>query len=470
MSAEYQSNPVIASESIGELRRFVTRELESPVEKSGDFESFERELRHRMQALEAEIVRERLARYDMTADEIEIAGDRFRRKGRFKKEYHGLSGSFEVERSLYVPCGSGGRSIVPLEIRAGIIEGAWTPLLARVMARTVASTTPKEAAEIFEEFGGAVPSTSSLDRLPKRLSERWEMKREEFEIDLRESETVPSEAASVAVSLDGVHVPMKDGDRTAKRSQEGKRPKGPAGFREVGCGTLTLFDEDGKRLETVRYAQMPEAKKKTLKSQLEAELASILSVRPDLRVVGLADGAGDNWDFLSALPERLGIEEYYEADDIFHVLQHVKVALDAYHGEGSPESKSAFEETRIWLREASDGAERVIRALRYRRDRSSGSKRKTIVAKVKFLQKRKERLRYKELLDRGLPIGSGVVEAACKTLAAQRMKRSGMSWLRDGGQAILTLRSLLQSNRWERSWPMIAAEYRLPANAIRVAA
>ena len=74
MSAEYQSNPVIASESIGELRRFVTRELESPVEKSGDFESFERELRHRMQALEAEIVRERLARYDMTADEIEIAG------------------------------------------------------------------------------------------------------------------------------------------------------------------------------------------------------------------------------------------------------------------------------------------------------------------------------------------------------------------------------------------------------------
>ncbi len=126
MSAEYQANAVFASETMEELRRYVTRELESPVEGTGDFESFERELRCRMQALETEIVKARLAQYDMTAEEIEIAGDRFRRKGRFPKEYHGLSGSFEVERSLYVPSGSaGGRGIVPLEIRAGMIEGTW---------------------------------------------------------------------------------------------------------------------------------------------------------------------------------------------------------------------------------------------------------------------------------------------------------------------------------------------------------
>lgn len=470
MGASYQVNDVFASESFEQLRSFVTRELESPVEGTGSLESFERELRRRLQALEAQAMKEYVSRYDMDAERIEVGGEKFRRKGRAQKEYHALSGTFVLERTLYVPCGSAGRAIVPLELRAGMVEGTWTPLLARVMARTVASTTPKEAAEIFEEFGGAAPSTSSLDRLPKRLSEMWETQGEDFQAELRSQETVPPAAVSVALSLDGVQVPMKDGERTAKRAQEDKRPQGPAGFREVGCGTLTFYDADGKRLETVRYARMPEAKKATLKRELESELESVLAVSPQLTVVGLADGAADNWEYLRELGKRLEIERFEEAEDIFHVLEHVKKAFDAYHGEGSPEAKAAFEEARIWLRESEDGAERVIRALRYRRDRSRGTKRKTIAAQVKFLEKRRHRLRYKELLDRGLPIGSGVVEAACKTLASERMKRSGMSWREEGGQAILTFRSLLQSGRWDRGWALLAAQYRLAPEEIRPAA
>ncbi len=59
-----------------------------------------------------------------------------------------------------------------------------------------------------------------------------------------------------------------------------------------------------------------------------------------------------------------------------------------------------------------------------------------------------------------LPIASGVIEAACKTLVTQRLKRSGMAWTPAGGQAILTLRSLIQSQRWSRAWNLLAAEYR----------
>ena len=59
-----------------------------------------------------------------------------------------------------------------------------------------------------------------------------------------------------------------------------------------------------------------------------------------------------------------------------------------------------------------------------------------------------------------LPIGSGVVEAACKTLVTQRLKGSGMAWTMTGGQAILTLRSLLQSERWDKAWPLLAAHFR----------
>jgi hypothetical protein len=55
------------------------------------------------------------------------------------------------------------------------------------------------------------PSKSSLDRLPKQLSRCWEAERERFEAALRGEETVPPEAVTVAVSLDGVMVPMKEG-------------------------------------------------------------------------------------------------------------------------------------------------------------------------------------------------------------------------------------------------------------------
>jgi hypothetical protein len=79
-------------------------------------------------------------------------------------------------------------------------------------------------------------------------------------------------------------------------------------------------------------------------------------------------------------------------------------------------------------------------------------------------------MRYAELRAKGYPIGSGVVEAACKTLVTQRMKRSGMGWRHEGCQAILTLRSLAQSDRFERGWRLLAKTYKtkvtLPRNVV----
>ena len=53
-----------------------------------------------------------------------------------------------------------------------------------------------------------------------------------------------------------------------------------------------------------------------------------------------------------------------------------------------------------------------------------------------------------------------MVEAACKTLVTERLKRSGMRWRRAGGQAILTLRSLLQSARFDQAWTLLSRTYR----------
>lgn len=442
-----------------ELNRFLEQADRDAGSVSGSLEEFEEKLHEQVARVEAEAVGRYLQQWDEGAEEIEVKSVRYRRKMRCEQEYTCSAGTVRVERNLYVPAKGEGKAICPMELRAGIVEGSWTPRAAKLMLRAVASTTPKEAEDFFGELGGMHPSRSSLDRLPKRASEVWERKREEFERELRQTEIVPAEAVTVAVSLDGVQTPMKDAGRSETRSQIDKHPQGPAGYREVGCGTVSFYDLFGERVGTIRYARMPERRKKGLKAQLESELESVLQTSPGMNVVFLSDGAPDHWEYFEALAKRLEIEDAHFTLDIFHALERIKKALDAYHGEQTPESKAAFEECRIWLREKEGGVERVIRALRYRRGRRRGTNRKAIHREIRYLEKRKDQMRYAKLLEEDLPIGSGVVEAACKTLVTERMKRSGMSWGEEGGQAILTLRSLIQSGRWKRGWSLLAREY-----------
>ena len=168
---------------------------------------------------------------------------------------------------------------------------------------------------------------------------------------------------------------------------------------------------------------------------------------------------------IDGLEEALGIEDMYKVLDAYHAFERMKKAFDAYHGEGSAESLGAFEEHRKRLKEDPGGLDGLLRALRYRRNRSRGERRKTIDQQIRYFENNRERMQYVEVRDRNLPIGSGIVEAACKTLVTQRLKRSGMSWSQDGGEAILTLRSLLQSNRWHRGWALLAAEFLKPVKS-----
>lgn len=463
-SEEYQAADVISSPACQDLLAYVGEALQRPPEAQS-LEEFERGLREKTMALEAQILARQVERFDVEAEEIEVEGQPYRLKMKSKREYCGLSGTFTVERNLFVPRSREGKAIAPLDLRAGIVESTWTPLAARAMALAVQGSTPREAARVFEELGGMKPSTSSLDRMPKSLSAKWEEKREEFESELRSGETIPEATVTVTASMDAVTVPIKNAGRAEKRSREDKLPQGPAGYKHVGCGEISYYDADGERLETYRYGRMPERAKVTLRSSMELELAVILEARPDVRVAALADGAAENWAYFAQMYQELGLrkDQVVEILDFYHAVAHVKRALDAFYGEANDKGKAMFEECRLWLREYDDGVERVIRALRYRANQASANKCKAIEREISFLKKRKDRMRYKRYLNAKLPIGTGVIEATCKTLATERMKRSGMSWLNDGGQAILTLRSLVQSeDRWGRAWELLANEYRSP--------
>ena len=96
--------------------------------------------------------------------------------------------------------------------------------------------------------------------------------------------------------------------------------------------------------------------------------------------------------------------------------------------------------------------------------------RKTRNAKLKselgYFRNNRERMQYAQLATRGFPIGSGVVEAACKTLVSQRLKQSGMRWSERGGQAILNLRGWAQSGRFDAAWAELAATYQMEVTVV----
>lgn len=468
MAMEHREE-VLQSPASQRLQEFLRARQEVWQQGVPEFEQFERELHEQIMNLERECLAQELARYDVTAERIEVGGVSYQPVLQATETYLSSAGPVRVERHLYRPAGRNTKSICPLELRVGMLSGYWTPRAARQGAFVLAQLPASQAEALFSELGAMQPSRSTLDRLPRTLSVHWEGHRQEWEAAVQAQELVPPEAATLAISVDGVMAPLKpqEGERearTAKRKAPGKHASGPTGYREVGCGTLTLYDGAGERLHTVQYARMPEHKKVTLGEHLQAEAQAILGVRPDLRRVYLADGAGPNWELLTEVDHVLGGTggQRLEIVDFFHACTHLKDGCDAIWGESTARSHAEFARLKVLLKEVDQGAERIIRTLKYHVSRATGTRRKRIRAALTYFRNQRGRMQYAAYQRQHLPIASGVMEAACKTLVTQRLKGSGMAWTMTGGQAILTLRSLLQSGRWALAWPLFAADFRSP--------
>lgn len=458
--------------SFTELSDFVVKRQQEP----GSFEHYERELGERMRALECDLKAAQLARYDIDAKVIWVEEKEWTRcLDKEPKTYLSASGPITVERNLFRPKG-GGKAVCALDLRAGIVGGVCTPVLARQVSYAMGHMTSAETAALFREFGVEGPSSSTCDRVPKVISEAWEHNREKWEGTLREQETIPAEATILAVSLDGVMVPDKEAQREAKAERKKKQKNlskptgGPAGYREVGCGTVTLYaapenpqrdpeERSPQRLVTVRYGRAPEYKKKTLTEQLDAEVKSIVDARDDLTLVALADGAEENWRYF----DGTNWGDAIKIVDIGHACEHLKAGLAAYCGADSVEGRAEYERLKVILRDQHGGVDDVIAELkrpeRKLREKNRNKAGKLLRKEREYFQNQRDRMDYANYQELGLPIGSGIVEAACKTLATQRMKRSGMSW-GDGKQSVLTIRSLQQSDRWDRGWQLVAEQFR----------
>jgi hypothetical protein len=297
---------------------------------------------------------------------------------------------------------------------------------------------------------------------------------------------VPEAAVLVQVGLDGVMVPQ-DGERARPRGRKTEvsaaprheqrygAPLGPAppaandgaqgrAWHEATVGTIAFWDEDGNHLKTVYVARMPESGQATVASDLEEELHVVLDQRPDLDVCFASDGDAHQWRLLEALsvpvsqdPSR-GIRFLL---DFYHAATYLHDAANAVLDE--PAAKVQAENWKATLKAYPDGADRVLKSMRYFRNRERRAKRREIIDKsIKYLAKqaRAGRLDYKAALDANCPIGTGPTEAAAKTLVNTRMKRAGARFDQHGGQTILTFRAYLLSQRFDAVWEELHASYR----------
>lgn len=443
--------PTFVREAISKMTEIVAGLLDG--DGGGSVENVEEAVGQALSSVGRAAMRAVLESKDPGGRDLRINGTRHWEAARAEREYMSLFGPVRVMRGIYRSVRNG-PTVCPMEVRAGILENFWTRRAAKLAVLAVTDMSPYGACHFFAELGGMRPSRSSLDRLPKALSRRWEANRDHVERAVREADTIPAEAVSVAVSIDGVMLPMRDGGKREKKARAraaGRPDKGPAGYREAGCGSVTFYDAKGERLKTVRFGRMPEAKMATLRESLAAELAHVRAQRPDLTVVAVADGDPVLWEFLDELKPDHAVVDFY------HAAEHLKSALDLTDEASAVATQERFKRLRRGLKTRKNGVRTITRSLCQKPPRRT-SEAALYRRGIRYFNRHAHRMNYPKMRHHRLPIGSGVVEGTCRWLVSDRMKRTGMRWDNPGGQAILTLRALVHSDRFETAWPLLAGQ------------
>ncbi len=283
------------------------------------------------------------------------------------------------------------------------------------------------------------PSVASLVRLYKAAGRRWEEIARDALARIRDQEEVPDTAAVASIQIDGVMVPML---------AEARANKGEGGveWREAACATVSLGTAEGELLRTIRHGRMPERNKRRLKELVVDEVDAILAKRPDLRLVTIANGAHDNWRFLErAFPAADQVLDFFDA------AQSLKKAVDQAYGTDSERGLKRWRALRRILLTEPGGVDWVIASLRYLARRRAPS----VSGVVGYFINNRDRMDYAAYRAENLMVGSGIVEATNKLLVTQRLKGSGMTWSMSGGEAILSLRALVMSDRFDEAWKIL---------------
>ncbi len=399
-----------------------------------------------------------------TSDRIEVRGKTYSRVAVKLGCYRSMSGPVSFERPLYREVGiRNGKVVDPIALRVGAIGEGWLPSTARAMSYLLQSGTSREAAATAKELGRLPYSRSSFERVPHQLASLFDPHQAKIEEELITELTLPKETESISASIDRVSIPMEEAVMRPvgrPRKNAAKRPI-QRNYRMAYCASLTMHDGDGDALYTIRYGCMPKGDAVGLAEALASDTMAILKKKPGLKVALLADGAPEMWDLLEGqLNESTLGERPTSLVDFWHFAEKIAAAAKVIYGEDSKQ------ELRRWLKNLRTKRSACLRILEELGDsgmeHTTVGKTRPVHDAITYIENHKDRMNYSTALNKKLPIGSGNVEATCKSLVAMRMKRSGSRWKEDSGHQVMQFRALALSSRWHPAMDKLFERIRTP--------
>jgi hypothetical protein len=382
--------------------------------------------------------------------QIESGGTWYRRRGKTpNRKVATTFGTITLWRTLYQDVHGVEPAIFPLEIRLGLEAGRAAPALAERAARA-AVTLPQDAVlAVLRDDHGVRWSVSTLRAVIAGVAAGMGGHRHDAQAARLLGWLEQADRSSggrkpvLAVGRDGLMLPIR----------------GQGCYREGAAATVSVYDRQGRRLGTVYLGRMPEPGQGTLSGQLTALIEAVLCrwTGPPPRLAYITDGGNHQARYYRGVLKRMSDPhhpgrrlKWQWVIDYYHASEYISQLAEALFSDARAGSSWARKMGR-WLKGKPRGIYRVLHsaaAIRRRRIIVSAAKREQYRTAYAYLRKRMHFLDYVGYRRDHLPIGSGVTEAACKTVFTQRLKQSGMTWKEEGGQWIVDLRVIHLSGVW----------------------
>ena len=374
---------------------------------------------------------------------------RYRFVGKRQKTIHGLFGLITYVRAYYAPLGGSGKGWVPRAEQLGI-AGGYTPGCQYFMARFCAEHSYQQGLAQFHEVlrpdGRELVSMNKAFEMVRAVADGLEEQRQ------REIAERADEPVGVREKITGTMVVGIDAGKLAVRANERLTKDGKKSydrvFRDSKVATVSAVkvDREGAAhcIKTSCVTGIEHADE--FFPRIEVEMSRRSAHLAALVLVILGDGAHWIWDRVSNLAEPG--QKVWQILDFWHACDHLGTIGKVLYGEGSKQFMTSFERWRSLLRKGCVAA--VIKELQelHASGRYSDKQCYDLQGEINYFTANQQRMDYPLYRSCGLPIGSGVVESACKNVVAKRMKQSGMSWSLDGAKEMLQLRASVMSRRF----------------------
>jgi hypothetical protein len=383
-------------------------------------------LQKALQRVTTAAMTEVLARFDTGGEPLRRDGREYTSKGKSPQTYHCTGGDITIERHLY-QSSAGGATWCPLEERARILENT-TPHFAAIISGGYAQRSGRGT---VTDLRRTLQREVNLEYIQKLAHSAGKAAHAQERARMYDLECDPAAVHAVLVSADATCVAI------AKEN-----------YKQATAGCFCLLGESGERLESIYMAHSPEDAKLSFWERMEREAGRLRTVlSPDVPWYGICDGAPDIQEKLEGLCDVVTL-------DFYHLSQYVQEVKAAY-GADAGAREQWVARTLHSLKHEEGAALRLLRSLRrtLRRGAASAENAAALARAAGYMERNLERMEYAFMEENNLPIGSGIIEAACKNVIKARCGLSGARWKRGTLLSVLALRSLyLSSNRWEQFW------------------